>query len=54
MLAAAGGDASRIRVLSGDEAAPLRDQVSGSVARRAWEYFAAVAAATPLGGGQRL
>jgi L-ribulose-5-phosphate 4-epimerase len=54
MLAAAGGDASRIRVFTGEEAAPLRDQVSGSVARRAWEYFAAVADATPLGGGQRL
>ena len=54
MLAAAGGDASRIRVISDEETAPLRDQITGNVARRAWEYFAAVADATPLGGGQKL
>jgi L-fuculose-phosphate aldolase len=53
MLAAAGGDAARLRSFSAEEARPLRDQVTGSVARRAWEYFAAVAEATPLGGGQR-
>ena len=54
MLAAAGGDASRLRAFSDAEALPLRDQITGSVAHRAWEYFAAVAAATPLGGGQHL
>jgi len=54
MLAAAGGDAARLRVYSTEEARPLRDQITGSVAKRAWEYFAAVAEATPLGGGQHL
>lgn len=53
MLAAAGGDASKLRVYSRDEAESLRDQVSGNVAKRAWEYFAAVADSTPIGGGQR-
>ncbi len=53
MLAAAGGDATRLRVYSRAEAESLRDQVSGNVAKRAWEYFAAVAEAAPIGGGQR-
>jgi ribulose-5-phosphate 4-epimerase/fuculose-1-phosphate aldolase len=53
MLAATGGDASRLRVFSAEEAGPLADQIAGSVARRAWEYFAAVAAANPLGSGQK-
>jgi ribulose-5-phosphate 4-epimerase/fuculose-1-phosphate aldolase len=53
MLSAAGGDASRIRAIGDEEAGPLRDQVTGNVARRAWEYFAAVAEATPLGAGQK-
>ncbi len=51
MLAAAGGDASRIRALSREEALPLKDQIEGSVAGRAWEYFAAVANALALGEG---
>lgn len=51
MLAAAGGDAERIRALTREEALPLRDQVEGNVARRAWEYFAAVAASLNLGEG---
>ncbi len=51
MLGAAGGDASRIRALTREEALPLRDQIGTSVAKRAWEYFAAVAARLPLGGG---
>jgi ribulose-5-phosphate 4-epimerase/fuculose-1-phosphate aldolase len=54
MLSATGGDASKIRVISEEDAGPLKDQITGNVARRAWEYFAAVADATPLGGGQRL
>ena len=54
MLSAAGGDASKIRVISDEDAGPLKDQITGNVAKRAWEYFAAVAEATPLGGGQRL
>jgi L-fuculose-phosphate aldolase len=54
MLAAVGGDASRLRVFPPEECGALRDQITGSVAKRAWEYFAAVAEATPLGGGQHL
>lgn len=53
MLAAAGGDASRLRSYTKEEAESLRDQVTGNVAKRAWEYFVAVAEATPIGGGQR-
>jgi ribulose-5-phosphate 4-epimerase/fuculose-1-phosphate aldolase len=53
MLGAAGGDPSRLRTFSAEEALPMRDQITGSVARRAWEYFAAVADATPIGGGRR-
>jgi L-fuculose-phosphate aldolase len=53
MLAAAGGDASRLREYTREEAEGLRDQVSGNVAKRAWEYYCAVAEATPIGGGQR-
>jgi L-fuculose-phosphate aldolase len=52
MLSAAGGDATRLRVLTREEALPLRDQIGPNVARRAWEYFAAVARETPLGGGR--
>lgn len=51
MLAAAGGDASKVRALTREEAQPLRDQIEGSVARRAWEYFAAVANELSLGEG---
>ena len=50
MLAAAGGDTSRIRTLTPEEAAPLADQIGPNVAKRAWEYFAAVADSLPLGG----
>jgi ribulose-5-phosphate 4-epimerase/fuculose-1-phosphate aldolase len=53
MLAAAGGDASRLRVYTREEAEQLRDQVSGSVGRRAWEYLCAVARDNPLGSGQK-
>mgnify|MGYP003939080735 CR=1 FL=1 len=35
MLSAAGGDATRLRVFSAEEALPLADQIAGSVARRA-------------------
>ena len=51
MLAAAGGDATKVRALSAEEAAPLADQIGPNVAKRAWEYFAAVADSLPLGGG---
>ena len=51
MLAAAGGDATKLRAFTREEAAPLRDQITGNVSKRAWEYFAAVALERPLGGG---
>jgi len=53
MLAAAGGNASRIRAYTREEAESLRDQVTGSVAKRAWEYFAALAESLPLGANLR-
>jgi L-fuculose-phosphate aldolase len=53
MLAAAGGNASRIRTFTREEAEGLRDQVTGSVAKRAWEYFAALADSLPLGANLR-
>ena len=53
MLGAVGGDAAKLRVYTREEAVSLRDQVTGNVAKRAWEYFAAVAEATPIGAGQR-
>jgi L-fuculose-phosphate aldolase len=53
MLSAAGGDSTRLRVFTPDEAGPLADQISGSVARRAWDYFAQLAARNPLGSGQK-
>ena len=52
MLAAAGGDARRLRTFTREEAESLRDQVTGSVAQRAWDYFAAVAAGSSLGSGR--
>jgi ribulose-5-phosphate 4-epimerase/fuculose-1-phosphate aldolase len=53
MLGAAGGDAAKLRPFTPEESAPLRDQIAGSVAGRAWEYFAAVADSLPLGSGFR-
>ena len=53
MLAAAGGDATRIRAFTSEEAESLRDQISGNVAKRAWEYYAAVADELPLGANIR-
>jgi ribulose-5-phosphate 4-epimerase/fuculose-1-phosphate aldolase len=49
MLAAAGGDASRIRAYTREEAESVGDQISPRVVARAWEYYAAVAAQRPLG-----
>jgi L-fuculose-phosphate aldolase len=51
MLSATGGDPTRLRALTREEALPLRDQIGPNVAKRAWEYFAAVAGERPLGGG---
>jgi ribulose-5-phosphate 4-epimerase/fuculose-1-phosphate aldolase len=53
MLGAAGGDASKLRTFTAEESAPLRDQITGSVAGRAWEYFSALASSLPLGSGYR-
>jgi hypothetical protein len=53
MLAAAGGNGAKIRAFTRAEAESLRDQITGNVAKRAWEYFAAVARDTPLGAGRR-
>ena len=50
MLAAAGGDSSRLRVYTREEAASVSDQVSPRVVERAWEYYAAVARERPIGG----
>jgi ribulose-5-phosphate 4-epimerase/fuculose-1-phosphate aldolase len=50
MLAAAGGDATRIRACSQEEAERLRDQLGAPIVERAWEYYAAVAEARPIGG----
>jgi ribulose-5-phosphate 4-epimerase/fuculose-1-phosphate aldolase len=53
MLASAGGDASRLRPFTTEEAEGLRDQITGEVAKRAWDYFAAVASARDIGGAGR-
>lgn len=50
MLAAAGGDAARIRVFTPEEAERLRDQLSPGIVERAWEYYSAVAGSRSLGG----
>jgi ribulose-5-phosphate 4-epimerase/fuculose-1-phosphate aldolase len=50
MLAAAGGDASRIRAFTQEEAERLRDQLGAPIIGRAWEYYAAVAQTRPIGG----
>jgi len=52
MLAAAGGDARKIRAFTREEAILVRDQTgpAGKVASRAWEYYSAAAEQKPLGG----
>jgi len=49
MLAAAGGDASRLRAYTREEAEGMSDQLSPRVVARAWEYYAAAAQKRPLG-----
>jgi ribulose-5-phosphate 4-epimerase/fuculose-1-phosphate aldolase len=49
MLAAAGGDASRIRAYTREEAELVSDQLSGNPLARAWEYFSTAAELRPLG-----
>ena len=43
MLAAAGGDAARVRAYTREQAERLSDQVSPPIVARAWEYYAALA-----------
>jgi ribulose-5-phosphate 4-epimerase/fuculose-1-phosphate aldolase len=43
MLAAAGGDARRVRAFTREEAERLADQLGAPIVERAWEYYAAVA-----------
>ena len=50
MLAAAGGDASRIRAYTREEAALVSNQMSAGVITRAWEYYSIAAEQRPLGG----
>jgi ribulose-5-phosphate 4-epimerase/fuculose-1-phosphate aldolase len=49
MLAAAGGDASRIRAYTPEEAALVSDQLAESPLARAWEYYSTAAEQRPLG-----
>jgi len=49
MLSAAGGDAARLREYTREESLALADQITGSVAGRAWEYLSGVARVAPLG-----
>jgi ribulose-5-phosphate 4-epimerase/fuculose-1-phosphate aldolase len=51
MLAAAGGDATRIRTYTPEESARVGDQLSAGIVARAWEYYAAFALQRTLGGG---
>jgi len=50
MLAAAGGEAKRLREYTRAEAESVSDQLSPRVVARAWEYYAAAAQVRPLGG----
>ncbi len=49
MLASTGGDASRIRVYSEEDAAKVGGDNNASTLSRAWEYYAAAAEVLPLG-----
>lgn len=50
MLAAAGGEAKRVREYTREEAQAVNDQLGPRIVARAWEYYAAAAAQRPLGG----
>jgi L-fuculose-phosphate aldolase len=50
MLGAAGGDATRIRAYTREEAERVNDQLGPAIVQRAWEYYAAVAGQRPIGG----
>ena len=43
MLAAAGGDAARVRTYAREEAGRVSDQLTPPIVQRAWEYYAAIA-----------
>jgi len=49
MLAAAGGDARRIRAYTPEEAELVSDQLNEGPLARAWEYYSAAAELRPLG-----
>jgi ribulose-5-phosphate 4-epimerase/fuculose-1-phosphate aldolase len=49
MLSAAGGDASRIRTYTREEAELVSDQLKDNPLARAWEYFSTAAELRPLG-----
>jgi L-fuculose-phosphate aldolase len=50
MLGAAGGDSTRIRAYSREEADRVSDQLDPPIVARAWEYYAAVAETRTIGG----
>lgn len=49
MLAAVGGDASRIRAFTPEEAERVKDQLDGGPLARAWEYYSMVVEQRPIG-----
>ena len=49
MLAAAGGDMTRLRVYNDEDAQRVGGDNNASTVSRAWEYYAAAAEALPLG-----
>jgi L-fuculose-phosphate aldolase len=49
MLGAAGGDAAKLRVFTGEEAKRVRGEFGPGVVARAWEYYAIAAERRPLG-----
>ena len=53
MLATAGGDPARIRTYSAAEIDRVSDQLGPAIVARAWEYYAAVANARPIGAAFR-
>ena len=50
MLAAAGGDAGKIRAFTSEEARGVSDQISLGIVARAWEYYSLAAGQKSLGG----
>jgi len=53
MLAATGGHPRPIRAYSSSEIDRVSDQLGPAIVDRAWEYYAAIANARPIGGGLR-